>query len=57
VLRSGIELRLGDASDLKLKLAIARRVLSRLAPAGHGAYVDVSVPERPVALVNPPVEG
>jgi cell division protein FtsQ len=57
VLRSGIELRLGDADDLKLKLAIARRVLARLGPAGPGAYVDVSVPERPVALVNPPVEG
>jgi cell division protein FtsQ len=57
VLRSGIQLRLGDASDLRLKLAIARRVLARLGPAGPGAYLDVSVPERPVALVNPQVEG
>jgi hypothetical protein len=49
VLRSGIELRLGDAGDLRLKLAVARRVLRVLGPTGPDAYVDVSVPERPVA--------
>jgi hypothetical protein len=46
-LRSGLELRLGDPTDIRLKLAIARRALALL-PAG-AAYVDVSVPERPVA--------
>jgi len=56
VLRSGLELRLGDASDLKLKLAIARRVLAAVG-GGRGSYVDVSVPERPVASTNPQVEG
>lgn len=46
-LRSGLELRLGAPTDVRLKLAIARRALGQL-PAG-AAYVDVSVPERPVA--------
>jgi cell division protein FtsQ len=46
-LRSGLELRLGASTDVRLKLAIARRALAHL-PAG-AAYVDVSVPERPVA--------
>jgi cell division protein FtsQ len=56
VLRSGIELRLGDASDLDLKLAVARRILPAL--AGAGGYLDVSVPERPVAAetLDPQVE-
>jgi hypothetical protein len=46
VLGSGVELRLGNPRELQLKLAIARRIL-------HGtedfSYLDVSVPERPVA--------
>jgi hypothetical protein len=46
-LRSGFELRLGEPSDLRLKLAIARRAL-RTVPAGS-TYLDVSVPGRPVA--------
>jgi hypothetical protein len=46
-LGSGLELRLGDATDLLLKLEIARRVLPSL--AGAQGYLDVSVPERPVA--------
>jgi cell division protein FtsQ len=54
VLFSGTKLRLGDTGDLRLKLAIARRIL----PMTHGAaYVDVSVPERPVAGYNPRLEG
>jgi cell division protein FtsQ len=57
VLRSGLELRLGDAGDLRLKLAVARRVLELLGPATPGTYVDVSVPERPVASDNPKVGG
>jgi cell division protein FtsQ len=46
-LRSGLELRLGDLSDLAVKLEVARQVLPQL--AGSGGYLDVSVPERPVA--------
>jgi cell division protein FtsQ len=50
-LRNGLELRLGDPTDVRLKLAIARAALRRL-PAG-AVYVDVSVPGRPVAGTNP----
>ena len=54
ILRSGVEIRLGDASNVLLKLAVAREIVPRLTPPG---YLDVSVPERPVASVNPQVEG
>jgi cell division protein FtsQ len=47
VLRNRLEIRLGDATELSLKLEVARRVLPQL--AGWGDYLDVSVPERPVA--------
>jgi cell division protein FtsQ len=50
-LRSGLELRLGEPTDLRLKLAIARQAL-RAFPAGS-TYLDVSVPGRPVAGENP----
>jgi hypothetical protein len=46
-LRSGLALRLGDLSDLAVKLEVARQVIPQL--AGSGDYLDVSVPERPVA--------
>jgi cell division protein FtsQ len=46
-LAGGIELRFGRAEALRLKLAIARRILPRL--DSTAAYLDVSVPERPVA--------
>lgn len=46
-LRSGVDLRLGDASDLAVKLEVARRVLPQLGDLD--GYLDVSVPERPVA--------
>jgi cell division protein FtsQ len=51
VLVNGLELRLGDPADVPLKLAAAREILPRLAsPVGGGPkYLDVSVPERPVA--------
>jgi hypothetical protein len=53
-LRSGIELRLGAPTDVRLKLAIARRALRHLPPGS--AYVDVSVAQRPVAgPANPQV--
>jgi cell division protein FtsQ len=55
VLASGLELRLGDESDLELKLAVARRLLPLL--SGPPAYLDVSVPERPVAPANPQFSG
>ncbi len=48
VLRSGPELRLGDTGDLRLKLAVARRILVLLGPDPSARYIDVSVPERPV---------
>jgi cell division protein FtsQ len=46
-LRSGVQLRFGAPTDVRLKLAIARRALRAL-PSGS-TYLDVSVPERPVA--------
>jgi hypothetical protein len=48
VLRTGTEIRLGDAGDLRLKLAIARRILAAAGADVVGGYADVSVPERPV---------
>ena len=56
-LRSGLELRLGDTREVDLKLAVADRVL-RVLPPGSG-YLDVSVPDRPVAgpaTLDSPVE-
>jgi cell division protein FtsQ len=46
-LHDGPEIRLGASRDLALKVAIARRVV-RLVGVGT-TFVDVSVPERPVA--------
>jgi cell division protein FtsQ len=46
-LRTGLEIRLGDALDVPLKLAVAARVIPLLDPGT--AYLDVAVPERPVA--------
>ena len=43
-----LEVRLGDNGDLRLKLAVARRILLVLGNATTATYVDVSVPERPV---------
>jgi cell division protein FtsQ len=54
LLASGTQLRLGDSGDLKLKLSIAKELLRLTSGA---AYVDVSVPERPVAGYNPKVGG
>ncbi len=54
-LASGVELRLGDPSDLPLKLAVARRALAVL-PAGS-TYLDVSLPGRPVAGTNAKLSG
>ncbi len=48
VLRTGLEIRLGNIQDVRLKLAIARRVLGVEGLYATRGYVDVSVPERPV---------
>ena len=58
VLGGGLELRLGDTGDLRLKLAIARRILRADRRRGSAAgYLDVSVPERPVLSLNSQVGG
>ena len=44
----GFEVRLGDAGDIRLKLAIAGRILRETGAAAGPGYLDVSVPERPV---------
>jgi cell division protein FtsQ len=58
-LRGGLEIRLGDPSDLRLKIAIVHGILPLLAlPAmGGPEYLDVSVPERPVAGRNSQLSG
>ena len=54
LLASGLELRLGDLHAIRLKLAVAERIL----PGARGyRYLDVSVPARPVAGVNLQPEG
>jgi cell division protein FtsQ len=54
VLASGTKVVLGDAGDLRLKLAVASKILA----LSQGApYVDVSVPQRPVAGFNSQVGG
>lgn len=50
VLASGIDLRLGEPRNLELKLAVARLLVGGL--SGFD-YLDVSVPDRPVAGQNP----
>ncbi len=52
LLASGLELRLGDVRAVPLKLAVASRVLPEVLSHGGYAYLDVSVPERPVAGSN-----
>jgi cell division protein FtsQ len=52
VLRSGREILLGDPSDAVLKLAVAGQVLRHLDRSLP--YLDVSVPERPVASSSNP---
>jgi cell division protein FtsQ len=47
VLRRGPEIRLGTATDLRLKVAVAARVLPLLEEGS--VYIDVGVPDRPVA--------
>jgi hypothetical protein len=56
-LAGGFQIRLGDDGDVRLKLAIARRILRLTGAAGGSGYVDVSVPERPVLDTNSQVVG
>ena len=57
-LGGGLQVRLGDPGDVRLKLAIARRILRATgAAAAGGGYVDVSVPQRPVLFSNSQVGG
>jgi cell division protein FtsQ len=58
-LRSGLELELGAPTALGLKIAVARTILPTLAPPSVGGpnYLDVSVPERPVAGTKAQVGG
>jgi hypothetical protein len=58
-LRSGLEVRLGAPVDLRLKVAIAHGILPTLALPAEGGpdYLDIALPERPVAGRNPQPEG
>jgi cell division protein FtsQ len=59
VLGASTELRLGEPVDLDVKLAAAARVLGALSRDDRArlAYLDVSLPERPVAADNTQVAG
>lgn len=58
LLGGGLQLRLGDRGDVRLKYAIARRILQATGAArAGGGYLDVSVPERPVLSGNSQVGG
>jgi cell division septal protein FtsQ len=54
MLLGGLQVRVGDRSDLGLKLAVAGEILRRTPVTG---YLDVSVPQRPVATANRQVSG
>ena len=58
-LRGGLEIRLGPPVDLRLKIAIAHGIVPALALPGAGGpdYLDLAVPERPVAGRNPQPAG
>jgi cell division protein FtsQ len=53
ILARGPELRFGDAASIRLKLAVAARMLP-LVEASSG-YIDLTVPSRPIAGGNPKV--
>lgn len=59
VLAGRLELRLGDGERIPLKLAAAASVLGSISPGERAslAYLDVSLPERPVGGENTQVEG
>jgi cell division septal protein FtsQ len=55
VLAAGPELRLGDATSVALKLAVAKRVLPFV--TGVTGYIDVTIPARPITGGKPQVAG
>ncbi len=58
VLRSGFELRLGDETDIGLKLAVAREVVPRVERSATGRpYIDLTLLERPVSGVDLQAQG
>jgi len=56
LLGSGLQLRLGELRAIRLKLAVAARVLPLVHTSDGYAYLDVSVPERPVTGTDPQPE-
>jgi cell division septal protein FtsQ len=58
LLGSGLQLRLGELRAIRLKLAVAARLLPLVYAHGGYLYLDVSVPDRPVAgtTLDPKVE-
>jgi cell division septal protein FtsQ len=54
-LRGGLEVQLGAPAELRLKIAVARGIVPTLALPARGGpdYLDLTVPERPVAGRNP----
>jgi len=58
-LLGGLEIRLGVPVELRVKIAIAHGIVPRLALPSEGGpdYLDIAVPERPVAGRNPQLEG
>lgn len=54
-LRSGLEVLLGTGVDIRLKVAVAERALEVLPPGP--AFLDVSVPGRPVSGTGSPLLG
>jgi cell division protein FtsQ len=54
-LRGGLEIELGAPVDLRVKIAIAHAIVPGLAlpSAGGPDYLDIAVPQRPVAGRNP----
>jgi hypothetical protein len=55
-LGGGLQVLLGDPGDIRLKLAVARRILRQTGAAAAGSgYLDVSVPARAVLDTNPRV--
>jgi cell division protein FtsQ len=54
VLRGGVQIRVGDRTGVPVKLAVAAAILRRTPIFG---YLDVSVPQRPVAHENSQVSG
>jgi cell division protein FtsQ len=55
VLENGREVLLGDPTDVLLKVAVAAQILPHL--TAEELYLDVSVPERPVASAYPQPSG